>query len=51
MLAGAHLFAIILFWLIAWIPMAIFCLLAFAVSPMLPNRSRPGHRRTFEFPH
>jgi hypothetical protein len=43
-IAGARLLAVILIWLIAWIPMAAYCLLAIALSPA--DRSRLGRRRS-----
>jgi hypothetical protein len=41
MMAGALLMAIISVWLIAWLPMALYCFLALAISRS-PLRGRPS---------
>jgi hypothetical protein len=43
--AGLHLGGLVAFWLIAWLPLALYCLLAFAVSPIFPNFPRLSERR------
>ena len=43
-IAGAQFIAIILIWLVAWFPMTLYCLLAFALAPIAADHSISGRR-------
>ena len=43
-LAGLHLAAIIVVWLVLWLPLALYSLVALAVSPVFPDFPRLRRR-------
>jgi hypothetical protein len=47
MIAGLQLIGVILFWLVAWLPMALYCLLALALQSMVGDGPMSGSRRSF----